>query len=405
MPVIARYAIATLAPLALLLLGGLVWGGFAVLALIWLTLVAAIGDQILQPPAPDPEGDTRWATRLSVALAIGHFALLAVTLAALSAAGLTFGQGLALFFGTASFFGQVSHPNAHDLIHRAPRPLRMLGAAVYISVGFGHHVSAHRLVHHAHVGTDADPNTPLPGESFYAYLPRAWRGSFEAGLEVEIDRLDQQGRPEKSPHNPYWIWIGGALLALIAASVLGGIGGVLLFVGLAALTGAQILMSDYLQHYGLQRLLLPNGRYEPVGPHHSWNAPRGFSSYLMLNAPSHSEHHMHPGRSFDALAPDAPGPVLPYPMPIMAVLAMIPSVWHGIMDKRAVRVTEAAEADRLRPKAPTPSDQRQTTSPQPCAKPAAEPSPPIPRADAEPSPEAAAEDSDALMARVQKAIS
>ncbi|ABD54130.1 alkane 1-monooxygenase [Jannaschia sp. CCS1] len=360
MPVMARYAAITLPPMVLLLLAGTVWGGFAWMALIWLTLVAALADRLLEPPAPTPaEEDTApWSDALSVGLAIGHLLLLVTTASALTSGTLTFGQSVALFFATASFFGQVSHPNAHELIHRAPLALRALGAAVYTSVGFGHHVSAHRLIHHRHVGTEADPNTPLPGESFWSYLPRAWRGSFEAGAECEVDRLEHKGRGANHITNPYWIWLGGALLSVIVMVWIAGLGGALVLAGLGALTGAQILMSDYVQHYGLQRLLLPNGRYEPVAAHHSWNAPMGFSSYLMMNAPAHSEHHLHPDRPYDRLDPNAEVPTLPLSMPIMAMIALIPSVWSRMMDRRALRVMEAAEAAHLRPPQPQPAPVR-----------------------------------------------
>ena len=366
MPVIARYAAITLPPLFLLLLGGLVWGGFAWIALLWLTLAAAIGDQVLSPPGQVPEDHMSWLERLTIILAIGHFTLMVVTLGALTSGDLTFGQGIALLLGAASFIGQVSHPNAHELIHRDSRILRALGAAVYTSIGLGHHVSAHRLVHHAHVGTEVDPSTPLPSESFFAYVPRAWRGSFEAGLEAEMDILERRELGDAHITNPYWIWGFGAVFAFIASIIVAGPFGAVFFVLLAGLGCLQILMSDYIQHYGLQRLELPNGRIEPVGPHHSWNAPRGFSSYLMLNAPAHSEHHMHPNRPYGALDSGAAGPVLPYSMPIMAVLALMPDTWRRIMDKRAVKVMEAALAERLNPTPPP----QPTELPEPTPEPA-----------------------------------
>lgn len=359
MPVIARYAAITLPPMFLLLLAGTSWGGFAWVALLWLTLVTAIADRLLEPPTatPDDEETIPWSDTLSVGLACGHLLILLSTASALTSGALTFGQSVALFFATASFFGQVSHPNAHELIHRAALPLRAIGAAVYTSVGFGHHVSAHRLVHHRHVGTDADPNTPLPGEGFWTYLPRAWRGSFEAGAECEVERLERKGRGPNHITNPYWVWLGGALATLVIVTLMAGIGGALVLVGLALLTGAQILMSDYVQHYGLQRLILPNGRFEPVAAHHSWNAPKGFSSYLMMNAPAHSEHHMHPDRPYERLDTEAKVPTLPLSMPVMAMIAMVPSIWSRMMDRRALKVMEAAEAahtqDQLTP-APTP---------------------------------------------------
>lgn len=347
--VLRRYAVATLVPLLALCVAALLWPGAAYVALIWLTVLVAALDAALSPPARPAEADADgqdalWADRLCLGLGVGHLLVLPLVVLALSQGGMSVGAWVALLLATASFAGQVSHPNAHELIHRPSRPLRGIGAAVYTTVAFGHHVSAHRLVHHAHVGTPEDPNTPLPGENFWAYLPRAWAGSFRAGLQVEEARLERQGQAPRGLRNPYAIWIGGAAAMLLATVFLAGpLGGLILLI-LWGLTGAQILMSDYLQHYGLQRLERPDGRLEPLGRHHSWNAPKGFSSYLMMNAPAHSEHHMHPDRPYDRLDPQAEAPTLPYAMPIMAMLACVPAVWHRVMDRRALRVMEAAQA-------------------------------------------------------------
>jgi alkane 1-monooxygenase len=207
-------------------------------------------------------------------------------------------------------------------------------------MGFGHHVSAHRLVHHRFVATPEDPNTPRLGESFWRYLPRAWVGSFRAGLKAEAQRVARG----TTARTPYPVRTGGAALAAIVALALAGPIGLVALVGFWLLAGTQILLSDYIQHYGLRRLPLPSGRLEPVGPHHSWNAPRGFSSYLMMNAPSHAEHHLHPDRRYDRLGSDSDAPALPWSLPVMAAIATIPPLWHRVMDRRAARVMAWAEA-------------------------------------------------------------
>jgi len=345
MPVIARYACATMPPLLMIAAAPTLWGGFAILALVWLTVIAAGLDHLLTPPKRDADDHTPWSDLLSLGLGLAHVAILPVVLMAIASPALGPGAKIALFLATASAFGQISHPNAHELIHRRPLWLRALGALVYTSVGFGHHVSAHRLVHHRFVGTPDDPNTPQPGESFWRYLPRAWLGSFRAGLARERDRLARR-RGAARFKTPYLLWVGGACVMLAIAAELAGLTGVLTLVGLGLLTGTQILLSDYIQHYGLRRISLPNGRVEPVAPHHSWNAPKGFSSYLMLNAPAHSEHHMHPDTPYDRLDPEAPVPTLPYSMPIMAMLATLPPVWRRIMDKRAAKIMAQADAQR-----------------------------------------------------------
>lgn len=344
-----RYAMATLPPLALLLAGAL-WGGWwAALALLWLTLIAAGLDQILTPPKAKTR-HSEIADPLSVVLAIGHLSLLLLAARAFGDATRGVGETVTLLLAAGSFLGQISHPNAHELIHRAPRTLRRLGGVVYVSMLFGHHVSAHRLVHHAHVGTPEDPNTPRPGESFWAFLPRAWIGSFRAGLIAER-RRDARRRGV----NPYAWYLGGGLLCAALAFWIGGIGGLTGFFALALLAHLQILLSDYIQHYGLTRRHLSNGKWEPVAPHHSWNAPQGFTSYLMVNAPAHSDHHMHPDTPYDALIVPGGAPVLPWSMPIMAMLATMPRQWRRIMDKRAARVME-----RTAPLNPRPADGSQT---------------------------------------------
>lgn len=336
-----RYAIATLTPLACLLLAAAFGGWWAAGALIWLTLFAGFLDHILAPPGPGSQHS--WlAEALSVTLASGHLLLLALTCFAFASPDRSWPQTITLFLGLASFMGQVSHPNAHELIHRNPRALRRLGAAVYISMLFGHHVSAHRLVHHAYVGTPDDPNTPRPNQSFWAFLPRAWVGSFKAGLAQE-NRRQKSGKPRA---HPYALWVGGGALCLIIAPLIGGIPAVTGFLGLAVLAHCQILLSDYIQHYGLSRLTLPNGRIEPVGPMHSWNAPRAMTSFMMVNAPSHSDHHMHPDHPYTTLKIPPGAPILPWSMPVMALLATMPRHWHRIMDKRAAKIMTRARQDQ-----------------------------------------------------------
>jgi alkane 1-monooxygenase len=64
----------------------------------------------------------------------------------------------------------------------------------------------------------------------------------------------------------------------------------------------------------------------------------------MMNAPTHSEHHLHPDRRFDELAAATRAPTLPRSLPVMAVIATVPPLWHGLMDRRASRVMAAAAA-------------------------------------------------------------
>lgn len=339
---ITLFAIATLLPVPLLLAGA-AWGGaWIVGALVYMTVFVFLLDQLVAIVTPDaPDGaEFPAADGLSAALALAHFAVLAAGIWAVSGgSGLSVAERCVAFFAFGLFMGQVSNSNAHELIHRSGRGLHRLGMWVYISLLFGHHTSAHRLVHHRYVATPQDPNSARPGESFYRFAPRAWIGSFRAGLREENARLARSTRRTPAIRHPYTIYVIGAVCLLGLSTFALGWAGLIAHVALASYATAQLLLSDYVQHYGLARAKADDGRYEPVAEAHSWNAPHWFSSYLMLNAPRHSDHHAHPTRKYPALHLPSRSvvPTLPLSLPAMATLALFPHVWRRVMDKRAAR--------------------------------------------------------------------
>ena len=126
-----------------------------------------------------------------------------------------------------------------------------------------------------------------------------------------------------------------ALFALLVAIGLGGLTSAILYFFLCVFAQSQLMISDYVQHYGLQRQS-HDGRPEPVSDRHSWNAPHRFTSHMMLNAPRHSAHHAHPDRRFVALTLPDPdrAPMLPYSLPAMSVIALAPPLWRRVMHPR-----------------------------------------------------------------------
>ena len=338
---IPGFAVVALLPGVLLGAACLWGGGWVWAALLWLGGASQLVDTLIARGFADPsQGAERPAAdALSVVLALLHMALLWAGLAALSGGELGVASRGALFLGLGMFFGQVSNSNAHELIHRGGRGLFRLGAAVYVTLLFGHHVSAHRLVHHRHVATALDPNSARLGQGFWHFLPRALLGSFRAGLAAE--RALTAAKPGRL--NPYWIWVGGGLACCLLVVAMFGLAGLGWYLGLCLYAQVQMMLADYVQHYGLERRRRADGRFEPVGPRHSWDAPHFLSSLMMVNAPRHSDHHAHPGRAYPALRLDreaAPRPMLPWSLPVMAALAMWPGVWRRVMDRRVARMRQ-----------------------------------------------------------------
>ena len=337
LPLVA-FALAALLPLPLLLLGALQGGVWLWLAFLYMGVLIILIDQLVPLTAGATEGtEFPAADVLLVSVATGALVALPVAVWAIGGdSGLPTVERVLLFLATGYWLGQVAHPAAHELIHRPRRELFRLGAAVYAAFLFGQHASAHRLVHHRHVASAADPNTARAGEGFYHYALRAWRGSFVQGLHAENDL---RARGQAVGVHPYVGYLVGAAVALALAYVLAGLPGVLVWAGLSLHAQAQILLSDYVQHYGLQRARQPNGRLEPVGLCHSWNTAHWFSSAVMLNAPRHSDHHAHPSRPFPALRlpPQDKAPRLPWPMPVACALALMPRVWRRAIGPHLAR--------------------------------------------------------------------
>lgn len=324
------FALASLSPLTLLVL--CVAYGASQPWLIWIallnqTLLVLVLDRIARRISHQTRPLA--ADALSTVLALGHLVVFLPVVK--TAQGLDLAHGGTLLLVLALFMGQISHPNAHELIHHPRRILRRLGLLIYASMLIGHHVSAHLKVHHTHVATRQDPNSARRGEGFYLFFIRAWLGSFLAGYRAETTARARRSTPPQPLSHPYCAYVAVAMLTLTAVTCISGVSGLILYLGVSIYAQAQIFLADYIQHYGLERRLLANQKPEPVGPQHSWNAPHWYSSAMMLNAPRHSDHHQNPQRRFPALRLTQDMPILPHSLPVMAVIALLPPLWRRVM--------------------------------------------------------------------------
>lgn len=326
------FAAATLAPAIIMALAA-VWGGIWVwIGFVYMGFLALVIDQLIPRVAEDAKEGQEFPGSDRLLIAVGLCLILlfpTVVWAITNNDALSPIAKFLLLLSAGYWFGQVAHPAAHELIHRPNRLLFWLGTAVYTSLLMGHHSSAHRLVHHVYVATENDPNSAPAGVGFWRFAPQAWWGSFRAGWQAETKL-----RRGKSSFHPYILYLGGSGACLVLGAVIGGVFGVAVWLGLAVHASLQILLADYIQHYGLRREILPSGKPEPVRAWHSWNSPQWFSQALMLNAPRHSDHHIHPSRPYPNLRLPQEAPLLPWPLPLAAAIAMFPRLWKRKMKKR-----------------------------------------------------------------------
>jgi alkane 1-monooxygenase len=251
----------------------------------------------------------------TVSLPLWAYLLLAIGAGANSGAGLTI---------------------AHELGHKSNR-LDQLGAKVMLALtGYAHFCIEHNRGHHVLVATASDPASAKLGESVYEFATREIPGTLRLGWHHERERLSRKGLA-------FWHWRndllqGFALTLLIAALLLGAFGWIMLpFLIIHHGVGwLQLTLANYIEHYGLLRQTLDNGRPEACTPKHSWNTNHIVSNLMLFHLQRHSDHHANPLRPYQALRNFAELPRLPSGYPGCYLLALLPPLWFRIMDPKVM---------------------------------------------------------------------
>ncbi|MGR3314656.1 alkane 1-monooxygenase [Roseovarius indicus] len=245
-------------------------------------------------------------------------------------------ETIVLFFGVGVITGTVGINYSHELMHQKDRGERFLGDVLLSMVLYSHFRSEHLQVHHRHVGTPRDPVTARYNEGFHRFFPRVLIGSLKSSFKAEKAMLARKNLPWTDLSNPFFRYWALQAFMLLLAILIGGWAGLFLFLWQAFVAVWQLELVNYVEHYGLTRKHLGEGKYEHVKPQHSWNAAHKASNWLLINLQRHSDHHYKPDRRFPLLQNYGvdEAPQLPYGYPIMTMAAMVPPVWRRVMNPR-----------------------------------------------------------------------
>jgi len=247
--------------------------------------------------------------------------------------------GMTLSIGAVS--GAVGIVFAHELTHRMSWLERRIADALMVSVTYHHFCIEHVHGHHRTVGTKEDPATARLNESFYRFFPRATLGGLTSAWRLEAMRMRRRRR---SPFN----WRNRVLTGLIAQAVMYIAAGfafgwiavpVLAGIGLGAIFQLEVI--NYLEHYGLERRPLDNGRLEPLAPHHSWDDDHRLSSWLLVNLTHHADHHMRPGERYQRLGMVEGSGKLPFGYATSFLFVLVPPIWFRMMNPRVQAIRAA----------------------------------------------------------------
>jgi alkane 1-monooxygenase len=220
-------------------------------------------------------------------------------------------------FSTGLVCGAVGINLGHELGHRSGKVDRFLAKVSLMSSLYVHFFIEHNRGHHANVGTPGDPASARRGETVYGFWVRSIVGSYRSAWRL--------GQKEMVRYHLVEVAIFAGVLAL------GGPTGLVLFL-IAALIGVLLLETvNYIEHYGLAREQLADGRFERIGHAHSWSSDNPVSRVLLFDLTRHADHHAHPGRRWSALRHVDDSPELPTGYPALILLSLVPPLWFAVM--------------------------------------------------------------------------
>ncbi len=230
---------------------------------------------------------------------------------------------------------------AHELGHRDNKFERLMSLALLLPNHYMHFIIEHNHGHHKYVSTPEDPASSRLGENFYFFYFRSVLMSYISAWKIEKTFLERAGKS-------FWNPIANRMIQFTIIHIV-YLTFIVLYFGPIAFYGAigigiigfsLLELVNYIEHYGLLRNKLPNGRYEPVQPWHSWNSNHDLGRIFLYELTRHSDHHFKANRKYQVLRHFDESPQLPLGYPGSMMLALVPPLWFKFMDKEVHKFAE-----------------------------------------------------------------
>ena len=231
------------------------------------------------------------------------------------------------------FIGTMGTVSGHELVHRKKDKFDLFMGNWLLAMSWDCAFAVeHVYGHHKNVGLDIDPATAKRGENIYAFIIRAIVKEQKDAWLIELDQLKRRDMSVLSLNNRM---IFGYLRSIIITAIsflVGGIGGMLIFLLCAFVAKSLLEVINYSEHYGLVRV--PG---EIVQPRHSWNSNSTMSSIYLYNVTRHSSHHEKANLKYWELRSYEGAPMMPQGYLTMLYLAIFaPYFFHRMMAKKLI---------------------------------------------------------------------
>lgn len=216
---------------------------------------------------------------------------------------------------------------AHELLHKRSAVERFSAHALLSLTSYNMFFIEHVAGHHKTVATPEDPASAVRGQNLFAFAARSMVLSHRSAWRHETRRVGGAWTPR---NRMLWMTAGPFVLGSAVYHFYGGAACAFFFA--QGLLGAFLLEDvNYIEHWGLRRAQLPDGRYERVNPTHSWNASNTFTNWLLFKLQRHSDHHANATRRYHMLRTFEESPQMPTGYAGMVVVALFPWVFDSIM--------------------------------------------------------------------------
>ena len=240
--------------------------------------------------------------------------------------------GISLSMGI--FLGAMGINVAHELGHRDKAYERFIAKLLLLPNLYMHFIIEHNRGHHVNIATKEDPASARYNEMLYSFWIRSVTMTYVSAWRLEAKRLRNEGKRFLSIHNEMIIFQIVQLAYLFLVWYFGGFV-LLLSAILIAIVGFLLLETvNYIEHYGLSRKKMENGRYERVQPWHSWNSDHVLGRLILFELSRHSDHHFKANRKYQVLRHFDESPQLPYGYPMSMLMSFVPPLWFAMMNPR-----------------------------------------------------------------------
>lgn len=224
----------------------------------------------------------------------------------------------------------------HELGHRVNKAENLLAKCLLLSSLYMHFFIEHNRGHHKHVGTPGDPSTARLNEPLYFFWFRSITGVYKRAWQIAGEEQAKSKRGFLQNEMLHF------QLVQLLFCVLTGIGFGITVLGYflcAAIIGILLLETvNYIEHYGLMRKPLGDGKYERAMPEHSWNSNHVIGRLMLFELSRHSDHHFLASRKYQLLRHHDHSPQLPTGYPGSMILAMLPPLWFRVMNRRIGKI-------------------------------------------------------------------